>query len=223
MEKSMRVTSILVAGALATGALVAIPAPGARASVARADTMDFLLRQRSKGSEDAPVTVYEMSDFQCPYCRRHALETFPELDREYVATGKVRWVFINFPIPQLHPNATAAAEFAMCAARLDHFWPIHDLLFRNQESWERLADPGPFLLTLADSARIPRNDLLPCLVNHETRDLVRSDAEGAARIGVSSTPTFIIEGGLLRGAAPASDFKPILDSIYKSKTGGSGR
>jgi len=219
----MRVTSILVAGALAIAALIAMPVPGAQGSVARADTVDFLLRQRSKGAEDAPVTVYEMSDFQCPYCRRHALETFPELDREYVATGKVCWVFINFPIPQLHPNATAAAEFAMCAARLDQFWPIHDLLFRNQESWERLADPAPFLLTLADSAHIARSTILPCLTNHETRELVQSDAEGAARIGVRSTPSFIIEGGLLRGAAPAADFKPILDSIYKLKTGGNGR
>lgn len=216
----MRLTSILVAGALAIGAAIAVPAPAAQGSVARADTVDFLLRQRSKGAEDAPVTVYEMSDFQCPFCRRHALETFPELEREYVATGKVRWVFINFPIPQLHPNATAAGEFAMCAARLDRFWLVHDLLFRNQDSWAKLTDPGPYLLTLADSAHIARSAIVPCLTNHQSRDLVRSDAEGAARAGVRSTPSFIIEGGLLQGAAPASDFKPILDSIYKLKTGG---
>ena len=174
---------------------------------------------RSKGSVSAPVTVYEMSDFQCPFCRRHALETFPELERDYVATGKVRWIFINFPIPQLHPNATAAGEFAMCAARLDRFWPVHDLLFRNQDSWAKLSDPAPYLLTLADSAHISRSAILPCLTNHETRDLVRGDAEGAAQAGVRSTPSFIIEGGLLRGAAPASDFRPILDSIIKLKTG----
>ncbi|MEP7326388.1 MAG: thioredoxin domain-containing protein [Gemmatimonadota bacterium] len=219
----MRLTSILVVGALAIVAAIAMPALVARGSVARPDTVDFLLPQRSKGAENAPVTVYEMSDFQCPYCRRHALETFPELEREYVTTGKVRWVFINFPIPELHPNATAAAEFAMCAARLDRFWPVHDLLFRNQEHWERLSDPGPYLLGLADSAHIARSAILSCLTNHETRDLVRSDAEGAARAGVRSTPSFIIEGGLLRGAAPASDFKPILDSIYQLKTGGNGR
>src|SRR6185436_20896272 len=107
----MRAISLLVAGTLAIGAALAMPAPAALGSVARADTVDFLVRQRSKGAADAPVTVYEMSDFQCPFCRRHALETFPELERDYVATGKVRWIFINFPIPQLHPNATAAGEF----------------------------------------------------------------------------------------------------------------
>jgi len=183
------------------------------------DTQDFLLPERSKGSPDAPITVYEMSDFQCPFCREHALNTFPELDRLYIETGKVRWVFVNFPIPQLHPNATVAGEFALCAARAGKFWPIHDLLFRNQEKWAPLKDPAPFLLTLADSAGIPRNAILPCLTNHEMLALLQNDAEGAARAGVRSTPSFIIEGGLLRGAAPASSFEPILDSIYKAKTG----
>jgi protein-disulfide isomerase len=216
----MGMTSILVVGALAVGAVIAIPAPPAPVAGPTPDTVDFLIRQRSKGSATAPVTVFEMSDFQCPFCRRHALETFPELEREYVETGKVRWVFINFPIPQLHRNATTAGEFAMCAAQLDRFWPVHDLLFRHQDNWSALADPAPYLLTLADSAGIPRGDILPCLTNHTTRDLVRSDAEGAAQAGVRSTPSFIIEGGLLQGAAPAADFRPILDSIYKLKADG---
>lgn len=215
----MRLAILILAGALAAGALIAIPAPAAPVAIPSADTLDFLLPQRSKGSADAPITVFEMSDFQCPYCRRHALETFPVLEREYVETGKVRWVFINFPIVELHPNATAAAEFAMCAARLDKFWPVHDLLFRNQDRWAKLSDPAPFLLTLADSAGITRRSIIPCLTNHETQALLRRDAEGSARAGVRSTPSFIIEGGLLRGAAPAADFRPILDSIYKAKTG----
>ena len=215
----MRVIPILLAGALAAGAVVAIPAPVAPSGGGSADTLDLLVRQRSKGSATAPVTVFEMSDFQCPFCRQHALETFPELDREYVETGKVYWVFVNFPIAQLHPNATAAGEFAMCAARLDRFWPIHDMLFRNQERWDKLSDPGPYLLTLADSAHISRSAILPCLTNHETLDLVRRDAEDAARAGVRSTPSFIIEGKVYVGAAPAASFRPVLDSLYKLNTG----
>jgi protein-disulfide isomerase len=158
-----------------------------------------------------------MSDFQCPFCRRHALETFPELERRYVQTGKVRYTFVNFPIPQLHPNATAAAEFAMCAAKLDRFWPIHDLIFKYQDRWKSLSDPAPFLITLADSARIRRQDILPCLSNGETRALVKNEAEEVARVGIQSTPTFVIEGKLLRGAAPLEVFVGILDSIYAAK------
>jgi protein-disulfide isomerase len=182
-----------------------------------ADTQGLMIDQRSKGSTTAPIAVFEMSDFQCPFCRQHAMETFPELDRLYIRTGKVRWTFVNFPLPQLHANATTAAEFAMCAAKLDKFWPVHDLIFKYQNSWKSLADPAPFLITLADSVKIRRRDILPCLANGETRELVRTEAEEVARVGIQSTPTFVIEGKLLRGAAPLNLFVAILDSIYTSK------
>src|SRR5712691_6735856 len=83
------------------------------------------LAARTKGRPGAPVTVYEMSDFQCPYCKAFALTTLPLLEREYVTTGKVRFVYINLPLPSLHANATAAAEAATCAARQSRFWPMH--------------------------------------------------------------------------------------------------
>lgn len=182
-----------------------------------ADTQDLMINQRSKGSPTAPIAVYEMSDFQCPFCRQHAMETFPQIDKRYLETGKVRWTFVNFPIPQLHPNATVAAEFAMCAAKLDKFWPVHDLIFKYQNSWKSLPDPADFLLGLADSAGIQRKDIVPCLTRGDTRELVRSEAEEVARVGISSTPTFLIEGKLLRGAAPLAAFVGILDSIYAVK------
>lgn len=194
--------------------------PEARPVMAVPDTMDFLLRERSLGPDSAPVRVFELSDFQCPFCRQHALETFPALQRDYIATGKVRWTFINFPLTDIHPNAAAAAEFGLCAARLNRFWPVHDLLFRNQPAWARLSDPAPYLLTLADSAGIPRDSIVSCLASHQMQPLLKLDAEGAAQAGVRSTPSFIIEGGLLRGAAPAEAFRPILDSIYEAKRAG---
>lgn len=86
------------------------------------------LAARSKGDPDAPVTVYEMADFQCPACRTFALEVMPVLDREYVRTGKVRFVFINLPLTQIHRHAAAAAEAAMCAGRQGKFWEMHDVL-----------------------------------------------------------------------------------------------
>src|SRR5437867_13352736 len=89
------------------------------------------LAARAKGRPDAPVTVYEMSDFQCPYCRAFALATMPLLEREYVQAGKVRFVYINLPLSSLHKNAATAAEVALCAARQQRFWPMHDLLFRH--------------------------------------------------------------------------------------------
>jgi protein-disulfide isomerase len=187
---------------------------------AQAKAPDDYLAARTKGSAAAPVTVYEMSDFQCPYCRRHALETFPGLEKDFVETGKVRWVFINFPLTSIHPNAGPAAEFAMCAAKVGKFWQVHDLLFAYQDKWAPLKDPAPFLVTLADSAGIPRSEILPCLQNGETRKLIEGEAAGAAHAGVASTPSFYIEGGIISGSAPAAVFGKLLDSIYLAKTGG---
>jgi len=192
--------------------LIAIPA-GAQTKAAPLET-------RSKGSPKAPVTVYEMSDFQCPYCRKFAQETFPGLERSYITTGKVRWVFINFPLTDIHPHAAAAAQLALCAAKQNGFWRVHDLLFQHQDTWAPLKEAGPFFVSLADSAGLSKPALVTCLEAPETLQAVQADAEGAARSGAGSTPTFYIEGGLLEGAVPLSVFRQVLDSVYVVKTGG---
>ncbi|MGH7630392.1 MAG: DsbA family protein [Gemmatimonadales bacterium] len=176
------------------------------------------LASRSKGVASAPVTVYEMSDFQCPYCRKHAIEVFPALEREYVQTGKVRWVYVNFPLVSIHANALPAAELAMCAARMGRFWPVHDLLFQHQETWSPLKEPGPFLLSLADSVRLPRPAVVKCLQSEAVRAEIQAEAEGSQRSGAASTPTFYIEGGLLAGARPIELWRQVLDSIYHEKS-----
>lgn len=183
-----------------------------------AQTATAPLEGRSKGSPTAPVTVYEMSDFQCPYCRQFAVETFPQLERDYVKTGKVRWIFINFPLTSIHTHAAAAAELAVCAAKQRGFWRIHDLLFQHQEAWAPLKEAGPFFVSLADSSGLSKKTLLACLESPETLKQVRADAEGAARSGATSTPTFYIEGGLVEGALPLKVFRQVLDSIYTIKT-----
>jgi protein-disulfide isomerase len=176
------------------------------------------LATRSKGSPTAPITVYEMSDFQCPYCRSFALETFRALEKEYISPGKVRWVFVNFPLTSIHANAVAAAGTALCAARQDAFWPVHDLLYTHQDIWAPLKEPGPFFLSLADSAGISKPKLLECVKSPATVSEIRFEAEGAERAGASSTPTFYVEGGLLTGAHPLPVFRQVLDSVYAAKT-----
>ena len=195
-------------------ALVALSAP------LLAQTTADQLAGRSKGSPTAPVTVYEMSDFQCPYCKRFAQETFPELERRYIKPGKVRWVYINFPLTHMHPHAAPAGELALCAAKQNGFWRIHDLLFQYQETWAPLKEAGPFFVSLADSAGLSKKSLLACLDNPETRKELQAEAEGAQRAGASSTPSFYIEGGLMEGALPVKVFQQILDSVYAAKTGG---
>jgi len=182
-----------------------------------AEAQDVPMSARTKGSPSAPVTVYEMSDFQCPYCRRHALEIFPALEKEYVRTGKVRWVFVNYPLTSIHPNAVPAAAFAMCAARQNKFWPAHDLLFLHQETWAPLKNPAPFLLSLGDSLSLAKGPLTTCLEKQETVAQIKSDAEGAVKSGAQSTPTFYIDGALIVGAQPVPLFRMVIDSILAAK------
>jgi len=186
-------------------------------AVARAFSQWTLLTERSLGRANAPVTIYEMSDFQCPYCRAFALTTLPALEREYMATGKVRFVFVNFPLTQAHPYALIAAEVAMCVATQGLFWRFHDLTFRHQIDWEDQVDPIPYLKALADSAGARAAPLARCVDERTSESVVQADIASATRIGVSTTPTFFIEGGLIEGAAPLDVFQQVLDSIYGAK------
>ena len=164
-----------------------------------------------------------MSDFQCPYCKRFAQETFPEIERSYITPGKVRWVFINFPLTISTLTPSAAGELALCAAKQNGFWRMHDLLFQYQEAWAPLKEAGPFFVSLADSAGLSKKALVACLQAPETRKSLQAEAEGAQRAGASSTPTFYIEGGLMEGALPLKVFKQVLDSVYAAKTGAGGK
>jgi protein-disulfide isomerase len=195
-------------------------ADSTKARATGTDSTKGPLAGRVRGSGSAPVTVYEMSDFQCPYCREFAVNTFPAIDSTYVATGRVRWAFVNFPLTSIHHNAVAAAEVALCAAQQGGFWRVHDLLYQHQDVWAPLKEPAAFFLTLADSAKLSKPALLACLRSPSTEEAIRADAQGAERSGATSTPTFYIEGGLLVGAQPLPVFRQVLDSILKGKERG---
>jgi protein-disulfide isomerase len=181
----------------------------------RLTAQDTLIAPRARGSLTAPVTVYEMGDFQCPACKLFFDSTYPAIEKEYIATGKVRWIFINFPLTGLHANAEAAAEFAMCAAKQGKFWPTHDRLYNSQQTWTPLQDPGQFFLAQTTMLGLKRDQMVSCLQSGTARAEVKSDAAGAVRAGATSTPTFYIEGGLMAGAYPIGAFRQVFDSILK--------
>lgn len=177
------------------------------------------LAARTKGAATAPVTVYEMGDFQCPACRTFTVNIMPVVEKEFIKSGKVRWVFINFPLISIHPNAIAAAEVAMCAARQGRFWEAHDALYYRQDDWAKLGDPRPALVTLARRAGVDQTKLVTCLDSGIVRAEVQQDAERSVRSGANATPSFYIEGGLLQGAPSTPEpMVRILDSIYTART-----
>lgn len=202
------------------GRPAAAPMPADPAALVRVQSA---LSSRTKGSPTAPITVYEIADFQCPACRMFWKETMPALEQEYVAAGKVRIIFLNLPLQEIHANAAAAHQFAMCAADQARFWPVHDQLFEQQETWAELSDPSPVFLAMADDAGLGRDRLDSCLVDDRIKRLVLEEREGVIRAGVKSTPSFIIQAGgdrgLFPGAAPIEAWRPILDSLFAAVTG----
>ncbi len=196
------------AGAMVSASHDSLPAAGDTALERRAD------RARIQGKEHAPVWIVEVSDFQCPYCRAWHEETYPEVMKEFVETGKARLAYINFPIPG-HRNAWPAAEAAMCAAAQGHFWPMHDALFATQQKWESLQDPSTVFDSLATSAGVDMGPYHDCISKHETRSLIQADMDRARESGVNATPTFIIGDQSVSGAQPIQVFRQLIDAALK--------
>jgi protein-disulfide isomerase len=166
---------------------------------------------RIEGSASAPVWVIEVSDFQCPFCRQFHDESYGELKRAYVDSGKVRIAYVNFPL-SMHRNAYAASEAAMCAAVQDKFWPMHDALFTTQKQWEGLASPQQMFDSLAAAQGVEAAAFRKCMSGHLTKPLIDADIDRATKQGVESTPTFLIGSTMVTGAQPLANFRRAIDS-----------
>jgi len=165
---------------------------------------------RIRGAETAPIWVVEISDFQCPYCKRWHDESYAILDKEFVQTGKVRLAFLNFPIPSLHPNARAASEAAMCASVQGKFWELHESLFTTQEAWAPQKNPMPMFDSLAVAAGADGARWRSCMSSHAAGPIIDADRQRTSASGVQSTPTFFIGDQKLEGAYPADSFRVII-------------
>lgn len=151
------------------------------------------------GPDDAPVTIVEFSDFQCPYCERFFLETYPLLKANF--GDKIRFVYRDFPLFQIHPNATEAAYAANCAFEQDKYWEYHDVLFNNQD---KLATAD--LIVHAEDLGMDTEAFQECLQSGRYSEKVSRDYTDGVNLGVSGTPTFFINGKPLVGAQPYQIF-----------------
>jgi len=156
-----------------------------------------------RGGANAPVTIVEFSDFHCPFCKR-VLPTLKDLEAKY--GDKVKLVFLDFPIEQLHPGARKAHEAARCAAEQGKFWAYHDVLFDKA--------PRTTAEDLKAYAREVGLDLAKfdqCVVSGKHKELVQKDIDEGARLGVNGTPAFFINGAPLSGAQPLEAFVSVVE------------
>jgi protein-disulfide isomerase len=140
-----------------------------------------------KGDKNAKYTVVEFSEFQCPFCGRHVRDTYPQLDKEYIQPGKVKYVFLDFPLESIHKNAFKAAVAGNCAAEQGKFWEMHDRLFANQQQLE------PAQLTEhAKAVGLDASKFQQCLDGSKYVAEIRRDIAEGGKAGVTGTPTTLI-------------------------------
>lgn len=173
----------------------------------------------SQGSQNAPVTMVEFSDYQCPYCKRYISTVFPTIKKDYIDTGKVKYVFRDFPIPTLHPQAIKAHEAAHCAGEQNQYWEMHDILFENSKDFSLAA-----LKRYAQDVGLNADKFNDCLQTGRYARRVEKEITDGRKVGVSGTPSFVIgpsgsgetiTGAVVIGAQPPATFKQVIENALK--------
>ena len=158
------------------------------------------------GPEDAPVTIVEFSDYQCPYCQRYHSETFDQIIDTY--GDQIRYVYKDLPLTSIHPDAAPAANAAHCAQEQGVFWPYHRLLFSGQLGLSEDA-----FMAYADSLGLNTGAFATCLAENRYMDVVMEDTSVLTALNAPlSTPTFFINGQYVAGAQPFSTFAQLIDA-----------
>jgi len=174
------------------------------------------------GLADAPITIVEFSDYQCPFCKKHATNTLGTLKTNYINTGKVRYMFRDFPLDSIHPYARKASEAAHCAGDQGKFWDMHDVMFQNQGALMQDNLKG-----FARDMKLDLEAFNACLDEGKYAKKVEADVTAGSAVGVTGTPGFFIgkkkqDGTMvatfLKGAQPAAAFSQVIDRLLEEKT-----
>ena len=167
------------------------------------------------GDDQAPVTVVEFGDYQCPGCGAFALSVKPQIEGTMVASGQVKFVFYDFPLISIHPNAFLAARAARCSADQDAYWEYHEVLFRNQSRWAVATMPASAFEDYAEEVGMDGSTFSACLNSDKYADVVTANMQLGSRMGVSGTPTIMVRAnGDLRRLS-GNDFQSISNAIQE--------
>lgn len=164
----------------------------------------------SQGDPNAPITIIEFADFGCPFCRTYHMETFPQIEEQYIATGKVYYIYKDLPIVSQYGDL--AAQAAACAGAQGHYWEMHHQLFLDAQAWNAGRDAA--LATFRDEAKtigVDPDRLVQCVASGDFAAHVKADADEGFKLGLRGTPAFLINGKLLSGAYPFDVFTKIIE------------
>jgi protein-disulfide isomerase len=200
----------------------AAPTPSTTSTAAPAPNDKVHLKMASgwhwMGRDDAPVTVVEFTDYQCPFCRKYHTETFAQLKKNYIDTGKVRFVSRDLPL-DFHPNAQRAAEAAWCAGEQNKYWELRDTMITNSADLSKEA-----IAKYAQTDALDLASFQACADADKYKAEIQKGIADAGTVGISGTPSFVIgktatdaiDGDRVVGAVPESVFET---EIQKFTTG----
>ena len=164
------------------------------------------------GKADAPVTIIEYASLGCPHCATFHEETFPKIKKAYIDTGKVRFIFRDFP---LGAPALAAAMVSRCAGPKRHGGMV-DLLFSSQRNWARAENPIDAIAMVARMGGLGPDDVQACIKNTELMQTLQARAKEASdKNGINSTPSFLVNGTLISGSVPFEEFQKTIEAALK--------
>lgn len=167
------------------------------------------------GLADAPLTIIEFSDYQCLYCKKYASEAFAQIKKDYVDSGKVKYVIRDFPINE-HPQAMLAAIVANCANAQNKFWEMHDILFADQDSWSYQNSAVDAFKEFARQINLDENKFASCMENGGFEQEIAKDIADGELYTIGFTPTVFIGDKKIVGAQPYEVFKKVIDSELKT-------
>jgi protein-disulfide isomerase len=155
-------------------------------------TLAEVAQGTTRGDPDAPFTIIEFGDYQCPGCGGFALTVKPGVDQAFIDTGIAKFVFYDFPLP-MHPHAFLAARAARCAGDQDKYWEYHDQLFRNQVNWSGRVDPVSAFLGYGEAISLEQDTFERCLKSEQHAEVVSANIVLGQALGVTGTPTILVE------------------------------
>lgn len=171
-----------------------------------------------RGNPNAAITIIEFSDFQCPFCAKFHQDTLPQLEQNYISTGKVNFVYRDFPIQSIHPNAIPAALASECADDQGNFWEMHDMIFENQGIWQgvEISQSGNIFKQYASELGLNTKEFDSCFNSGKYLEEIRNDLDDGRAYGVTGTPGFFVGNEKigftkLIGAQPFSSFQRIIE------------
>jgi protein-disulfide isomerase len=190
------------------------PAPPATGRVSN-------LQGHALGRADAPLTMVEFTDLQCPYCRQFALNTFDEIKKNWIDTGRLRYISRDFPLDVLHAQAMPAARAARCAGEQGTFWEMRMALLRNANLLS-----ADFIKKTADDLKLEGSAFAGCIASPKFDAAIRAETQEGAKLGIEGTPTFVIgrttpggiEGPMIVGALPYAHFDARLKALLSGET-----